>query len=187
MIGPELYGRRVRLRPLRDGDLDRRVEWLQDVETQVLFTGRPLAKQYASPEAYQWRINLETDPSAVVFAIDDRTGRHIGYVDLHRIDWREKSARLTILIGERSARGAGYGTDAIETLLYYAFRELGLEEVRLRVFNFNKRAIRCYEKCGFVVTGGWDGMTPDSTEVFMAISRERMLALHPDVETLRAA
>ncbi len=201
MIGPDLIGRRVRLRPLREDDLDRRVVWMQDVEIQELFTGKRLAKAYTRFDAFQWRLSLESDGAAVVYAIDYGTGRHIGDVDIHGIDRRDGSARLSILIGERSAWGSGYGTDAIEALLRYAFDDLGLAEVRLRVFNFNKRAIRCYEKCGFVVTGGSVTSAPDlgagfgvqpqhswgEAETFMAISRERFMALHPDVETLRAA
>lgn len=186
MIGPDLIGRRVRLRPLREDDLDRRVAWMQDAETQVLFTGKPLVKSYTRFDALQWRVSLESDGAAVVYAIDDGSGRHIGDVDIHGIDRRDGSARLTILIGDRSAWGSGYGTDAIEALLQYAFRDLDLSEVRLRVFNFNKRAIRCYQKCGFVVTGG-TGDVMQGAETFMAASRQRFTALHPNVDTLRAA
>lgn len=191
MIGPDLVGRKVRLRPLREGDLDRRVEWLQDVEIQELFTGRPLPKSYTRFDALQWRAALESDGSSVVFAIEDTAGRHIGDVDLHHIDRWDASARLTILIGERSAWNSGYGADAVETLLRYAFEDLGLDEVRLRVFNFNKRAIRCYEKCGFAVLtlAAGQGLEASSQlpETSMAITREQYMALNPDAETLRAA
>ncbi len=188
MIGPYLVGRRVRLRPMREDDLDRRVQWMQDVEIQELFTGKPLAKAYTRFDAFQWRASLESDGSAVVFAVDDMNGRHIGDVDLHHIDRWDASARLTILIGERSAWNSGFGTDAIGTLLFYAFEDLGLEEVRLRVFDFNKRAIRCYEKSGFAVLqpAARDAYGA-SGEVSMAISRERFMALHPYDDTLRAA
>ena len=43
----------------------------------------------------------------------------------------------------------GFGTDAVRTLVEYAFRSMRLSRVYLRVFTSNVRAIRCYEKVGF--------------------------------------
>ena len=47
----------------------------------------------------------------------------------------------------------GYGTDAIETILKYAFNKMNLHKIELRVYEFNKRALKCYEKCGFKIEG----------------------------------
>ena len=38
-------------------------------------------------------------------------------------------------------------------LLKFAFRALNMHRVNLGVFEFNQRAIRCYEKCGFKYEG----------------------------------
>jgi diamine N-acetyltransferase len=43
----------------------------------------------------------------------------------------------------------GLGTDATLTLLEYYFEELKFDRLYLDVASLNKRAIRCYEKCGF--------------------------------------
>ncbi|MFN2157525.1 MAG: GNAT family N-acetyltransferase, partial [Anaerolineae bacterium] len=45
--------------------------------------------------------------------------------------------------------GKGYGSDAIRTLLRFAFDEMNLHRVQLTVYEDNARAIRAYEKCGF--------------------------------------
>ncbi len=58
-----------------------------------------------------------------------------------------------ILIGDREYWGKGFGTDAMRVLLCYAFQELNLHRVALRTFGFNTRAIRSYEKVGFVHEG----------------------------------
>jgi RimJ/RimL family protein N-acetyltransferase len=52
-------------------------------------------------------------------------------------------------IGEAEYRGKGYGTDAMQVILGFAFRELNLHRVSLSVFEYNPRAIRSYEKAGF--------------------------------------
>jgi RimJ/RimL family protein N-acetyltransferase len=50
-------------------------------------------------------------------------------------------------------RGQGIGRLMIEEILKIAFRELKLHRVSLGVFDFNKSAIACYEKAGFVKEG----------------------------------
>ena len=45
----------------------------------------------------------------------------------------------------------GYGTEAIITFLDYYFNEMNMKKLYLEVAKFNKRAIRCYEKCGFKI------------------------------------
>ena len=47
----------------------------------------------------------------------------------------------------------GYGTDAIHLLLNFAFKDLNLNRVYLHVFETNERALRFYEKCGFIKEG----------------------------------
>ena len=54
-----------------------------------------------------------------------------------------------MVIGEKDYCGRGYGTDAVLVLQRLAFDKVGLHRVHLHVFDFNERAISCYEKCGF--------------------------------------
>jgi RimJ/RimL family protein N-acetyltransferase len=63
------------------------------------------------------------------------------------------NAVVSIGIGEREFWGKGYGTDAMNVLLRFSFRELNLHRVGLLTFSINPRAIRSYEKAGFVHEG----------------------------------
>jgi RimJ/RimL family protein N-acetyltransferase len=56
-------------------------------------------------------------------------------------------------IGEPQYRGKGYGTEATQLLLKYAFHEINLHRVQLTVFAYNLSAIAVYEKLGFVKEG----------------------------------
>ncbi len=47
----------------------------------------------------------------------------------------------------------GYGRDAIEVLLSYLFMSRAAKRVELEVADFNERAIKCYNACGFVQEG----------------------------------
>jgi len=87
------------------------------------------------------------------FAILSRTGQVIGAVRLWRVSEGNRSAMLTIFIGDPRFWGRGYGTEALRLVLKHAFGPMGLHRVELHVFDFNTRAIRCYEKVGFVHEG----------------------------------
>lgn len=188
MIGPWLAGEKVYLRAPRDSDLRRRVQWLNDFETYRLFTGSIPAQPYQLAEAMRWRQTMESDVTALLWSIETTNHRHIGDIDLHDIDSRVKMARLTILIGDKEYWGKGYGTDAIRTLLHYAFSELGLESVSLRVYNFNTRAIRCYEKCGFKQVGDSadNPWASDPGQVYMTITCERFYASNPNASLVHS-
>jgi [ribosomal protein S5]-alanine N-acetyltransferase len=58
-------------------------------------------------------------------------------------------------------------------VLEHAFNVLGYHKVYLRVLEYNKRAIRCYEKCGFIKEGtDREGALIDGkyeTDIYMSV------------------
>lgn len=100
----------------------------------------------------------------------------IGLIGLNGIQWVHGDAWVGIGLGEREYWGEGYGTDAMRILLRYAFEELNLHRLSLSVFEYNSRAIRSYEKAGFVIEGrvlqflNRDGRRYDM--IFMGILRD---------------
>jgi RimJ/RimL family protein N-acetyltransferase len=81
---------------------------------------------------------------------DDRL---IGFIALFNLKWNNGTCTLAIGIGEPDFRGKGYGTDALDLAVSFAFRELNLHRVGLTVISYNARAIRAYERVGFVQEG----------------------------------
>lgn len=63
---------------------------------------------------------------------------------------QDKRARYAVGIYNPELLGKGLGTEVTMAVLRYAFEVLGLHRVDLRVLEYNKRAIACYQKCGFV-------------------------------------
>ena len=93
-------------------------------------------------------------PDALAMAIHERgTDRLIGTCAFSQMDGDNGSALYHITIGEKDAWGKGFGTEATRLMLDHAFGSLGLHRVALFVFEFNERAIRSYERCGFVLEG----------------------------------
>lgn len=78
------------------------------------------------------------------------SSKPIGSVYLRDVDKQKQKAEFGIFIGEDSARGKGYGGEAARLVCKYGFEQLNLHKIMLRVFAFNKEAVRCYENAGFV-------------------------------------
>ena len=143
-------GERVRLRAIEREDIPRFVEWLNDSEVTRYLT---MYLPFSRAQEEGWFEQHLNDEKSCVLAIETMEGEHIGSVGLHDIQWKDRSAQLGVFIGERDLWGQGYGTDAIRALLRLAFHEMALHRITLRVFDFNLRAIRCYQKCGFSQEG----------------------------------
>jgi RimJ/RimL family protein N-acetyltransferase len=89
----------------------------------------------------------------MVLAIETEAGQHIGNLSLMHINWKDRTAELGIVIGDKSQWGKGYAQDAIQTLLAFAFGEMNLNRVYLRVYADYTLAINAYHKCGFTQEG----------------------------------
>jgi diamine N-acetyltransferase len=88
------------------------------------------------------------------FTIYERaTWQPIGNCGIHAIDWVNRRTEVGIMIGEPSARGKGYGTEAMRLLLDHAFTVLNLHSVMLSVYGYNLPAQRSYAKVGFTEIG----------------------------------
>jgi RimJ/RimL family protein N-acetyltransferase len=91
---------------------------------------------------------------ALAMAVHERsTGRLIGSCAFSQLDGENGSALYHITIGESDVWGRGYGTEATQLMVDYAFGALSLHRISLFVFEFNERAIRAYRRCGFAVEG----------------------------------
>jgi RimJ/RimL family protein N-acetyltransferase len=145
-----IEGKFVRLRAQEVGDAERNARWWSDAEFQW-FQGRRYDVSRAAAEAVT-RQTSETAPGfrELWLAIETKDGVHIGNCGLFHVEAENRSAELGIGIGDEASRSRGYGTDAVRTLVRFAFDEMNLNRVELDVFAFNARAIACYRKCGFV-------------------------------------
>ena len=144
-----LHGKRVTLRPLATGDLRRCVKWFSDPQV-TQFLGRNAPVTLAEEE--RWFRDYVRRADEQIFAIEIE-GKHVGNLGLHKVDRVHRKADLGIVIGETTYWSRGFGTDALQTALGYGFEHLGLNKVSLDVLEVNVRAIRSYDKCGFVREG----------------------------------
>jgi RimJ/RimL family protein N-acetyltransferase len=126
--------------------LDSEYGRLLDSESVRMFSEKAIKEwseknfQNSKPERHQFTVRT--------LAEDKLIGFFGLYVELvHSEVW------VGIGIGERDFWSKGYGTDMMNVCLRYAFLELGVQRVSLGLHEYNPRALRSYEKAGFVLEG----------------------------------
>jgi RimJ/RimL family protein N-acetyltransferase len=146
-----LVGEKIRLRAFDRRDIPFAVEVLNDpgVRAQIM-SWQPLS--VAREE--QIFESLTTSKTDLTFVVEDRAGPHrsIGLCGLHDVDWKNGNACVGICL-QQGDWSKGYGTDALRSLVTFAFDEMGLHRVELDVLQSNVRGIKSYEKVGFQPEG----------------------------------
>lgn len=56
-----------------------------------------------------------------------------------------------IIIADDKHKGKGYGSDALQTLSRYLFKEMGVQKCWIEVITGNPRAVKAYRKAGFKI------------------------------------
>jgi RimJ/RimL family protein N-acetyltransferase len=147
----------VRLEPFGKNDFQQLITWIGDERLLMNWSGS-LFRFPLTEESLDWYIrdtNIPGISEAFVYkVIEGETGAVIGHISLGGLSWKNRSARISrVLIGEASQQGKGFCQSMIKAVLKTGFEELGLHRIGLGVYDFNKAAIRCYEKAGMRVEG----------------------------------
>lgn len=151
---PTIYGQNVRLRAVERTDLPLFVAWLNDPEVAE---GLLISYPMSMAEEERWFENMVTTPAAqhpmVIEVWDNEQWIATGNCAFHQIDWRNRFAEIGIFIGEKKYWNRGVGTTVMKMMLKHGFETVNLHRIYLHVFSNNLRAIRAYEKAGFVHEG----------------------------------
>ena len=146
----KLLGERIYLSPRVIEDAEIFTKWLNDFEVTD-YIGKSCS--IMTVDAEKRYLEQHTNDESSFAIIDLKTDKMVGVVGIENIDHLHRIGTLGIFIGDENYRDNGYGTEAIRLVLDYGFNYLNLNNIDLNVFDFNKRAIACYEKCGFKISG----------------------------------
>ena len=153
----------VELRPFTKSDIGQLINRVDSEEFLVQWAGSGLS--HPLHEEQLGNLVLSTDgvePRPIAFTVVDAEGGAIGHIQLSNIDRENRSAGVArVLVGPKSLRGKGLGTEIMRAVLKVGFEKLGLHRIYLHVYDFNQAAIRCYEKVGF----RQEGLLRDATRV----------------------
>lgn len=150
-------GDRVRLREHVPANKRAFQRWYADAEIANLLRHDLSPLTPAQSATYFDSLILPLTVRGLCYAIHEaETDRLIGttaLTDISRRTTGRGSALFRIVIGEKDRWGQGLGTEATRLVMAEAFETHDLTEVRLEVFRHNPRAIRAYQRVGFVITG----------------------------------
>jgi ribosomal-protein-alanine N-acetyltransferase len=149
-----IIGDRVILRPIEEADLPTVLPWRNDPEVMYPADDNPNPhmtlselKERHQREIGEWSDYMER------FIIETHEGAMIGDVYYSVPMPRAGGVNIGLVIGVKSYRGRGYGTDVIRLLIKYLFEQKRVHKVACTISDFNVRSIRAFEKCGFKKEG----------------------------------
>lgn len=146
-----MIGEQVRLRLLERDDLEMAAIWRNDPRVAGQFFG---CWPFALSEQEAWYDAYLTDPTQRMFIIESTHGHRIGCLALVNIDHRNQSAELgRVLIGDQNSLAVGCAEEGVRLLVAFAFEEVNLRRISVRVLAGNEPALALYKSCGFQLEG----------------------------------
>jgi RimJ/RimL family protein N-acetyltransferase len=142
---------KITLREIERKDLKELNVWRNDPELIAqLGTNFRFISQEVDDE---WFENYLSNRDKSVRLAIEVNGEYIGNVNLTHIDFRNKSAEYSIMLGIKSFRGKGVGLAASKMILEHGVKDLGMRRIWLTCLEDNKPAIGLYYKLGFQLEG----------------------------------
>lgn len=149
---PTLEGEKVILTGVPDSDEFYRLyhKWLSDRELKMKLGEEDM--EYTLEEVKKMHDEWRKDYKNMTFCIlNKETKEPIGDINLFDSDEFNNLPEISIMLGEHS--GKGFGAEATQLLIDFAFEKIKINEINLSVYKDNEPAIRLYKKLGFKTTG----------------------------------
>jgi RimJ/RimL family protein N-acetyltransferase len=141
----KITGKSVYLSPMNTEDAEIYVKWLSDLSIAENL-GNAVKTISVTGEKEWIEKNSHLCQYAIVKLETDELIGNCGFNDLNHI---KQCGEVGLFIGDEENRNKGYGTEALKLLVSFGFDYLNLNNIMLKVFEFNERAIKCYKKVGF--------------------------------------
>ncbi len=157
---------RLALRPMQVEDVEAIARWVR-AEPDASFGHSRFPLSPIALSDWIGKIGENEPATDLELAVVLReTGDLIGEVGLYSIDWLARTAESGSWIYRPNYRGSGYGTEAKQLLLEYAFDRIGLNMIWSWVKSRNPRSQAALRKQGYRDAGrtNWTGFGPDGFE-----------------------
>ena len=143
----------LRLRPLRDDDVDLVAAACRDQESIRWTTlPQPYSRGMAVGFVHQYAIGGWRRGDMAVFALADPADKYCGAIDL-RLSHPDPAISDIGFNTAPWARGRGFMTAAVEAVCRFGFRELGFTRIEWKAYVGNVASRRVAQKAGFTMEG----------------------------------
>jgi ribosomal-protein-alanine N-acetyltransferase len=151
--GPLATGERVELRLLTEEDAtDEYVGWMRDRQVTRYLESRFGEHSIDSVREFV-RSNAGRDDTLLVAIVERASGRHVGNVKVGPLSPHHGTADLGLMIGDRSAWGRGYGSEAIALAADLAFERLGARKLTAGCYSGNAGSAAAFRRAGWIEEG----------------------------------
>ena len=145
-------GKKVRLTSMKKGDLPTCRAWNSIESFGRYYNASPIRDE---SEKNAEKLIEEHSDRTYRFAIRPTDSEDfLGVCAIEDIVWPHRVGWVSIALGP-DYHGKGYGKEAMELLINYAFNEVNLHRIQLSVFSYNESAIKLYESLGFTHEGSF--------------------------------
>lgn len=174
---------KVVLRPKRLEDAADDYAWRCDEDLATLDATAPLRQPYHEFLRFYEEELRYPSPWSIRFAIDTLDGKRIGNCMCYDINTAYAEAELGIMIGNRDYWDHSYGYHCMIGLIDHMFSNTSLQRLHLHTLEWNHRAQRCFQKCGFtpvrtVRRHNWELIRMElSRDHWLQIREEKLAAL----------
>lgn len=184
-----IEGTNVRLRQPGDSDLSVLIELRNDQELQRLLLAD--WKPNSADDVRAW-LKRRTGDINTFFAViaDQLTDQCSGFIQILGMKPPHHNGSLGIAL-HPSARGRGYGAEAIRLSIQHAINTNKLRKVVLHVMSGNEAAVGLYRKLGFRIVGTmqdhyWNGSNFEDVHVMEQLVSADDAAIHSDLNAAAA-
>lgn len=141
----------ITLKKFERTDFQQLLDWIESPRFLMQWSGTafsyPLNQAQLAKHLEETKVE---NPKRLAFKAVNNEGKMDGYIELNNIDLdNHKTATVSRVLVNPHNRGKGTGEAMVRKVARIGFEELHLHRLELRVFDFNKGAIACYEKAGF--------------------------------------
>lgn len=149
-----LHGTLIQLRPATPADKDTLFAWATQSDAAPYWYGDMYNEPLPTREEFfdDWK-DYYFDGSQPLMGqcfIIELNGEGVGMVCYNPIDPVGLSTEMDIIIAAKEHKSKGYGSEALKLLMEYLAKTFGVKEFEIHAHHQNARAIRSYEKAGFI-------------------------------------
>lgn len=116
-----------------------------DKEMQLFIFGKE--KEFTKEQIENWINRVLNNNSNTFTMIEKDTNNFIGIIEI--INIKDNNGEIAIEITPKM-QNKHYGTEAMNTIIEYGYKNIGLKSIDVNVHKSNLKAIRLYENTGFV-------------------------------------
>lgn len=147
-----IIGENIILRAIEEKDNEMLLNLMNDAETEKMLGGS--SWPVSSLEQKKWFESYKKSDNLLRCIVAEKeTDEALGTVILSDIDQKNGTAQMHIKMDKNIGRGKGFASDAVKTLVSYAFDEMRLNCIYAEILSYNELSRKLFEKSGFSKEG----------------------------------